>query len=99
MRVGMLRVLSGRTAGLLGRSSYSFYLLHILIIDYVSIPFLLPLVGSRPAVVLLSFVLTWLIAVFLFVFFEEPVNLFVRRRFHSKDRSVGMQETLFQVKA
>ena len=95
----LARLLSGRTAGLLGRSSYSFYLLHILIIDYVSIPFLLPLVGSRPAVVLLSFVLTWLIAVFLFVFFEEPVNLFVRRRFHSKDRSVGMQETLFQVKA
>jgi peptidoglycan/LPS O-acetylase OafA/YrhL len=41
------RLLSKDFAGLLGRSSYSFYLVHTLVIDYVSIPYLLPIVGHR----------------------------------------------------
>jgi peptidoglycan/LPS O-acetylase OafA/YrhL len=91
------RFLSTNTLGLLGRSSYSFYLLHTLIIDYLSIPFLLPAIGYRPLCVLLTFVATWLISVLLFVCYEEPVNLSIRRRFRSKERWVGMQATLFQV--
>lgn len=91
------RFLATRTCGLLGRGSYSFYLLHTLVIDYVSVPLLLPLCRSRALCVLLSFVVTWLAAVALFVSFEEPINLLIRRRFKSKDRSVGMQATLFQV--
>lgn len=91
------RLLAGHAAGLLGRASYSFYLLHTLVIDYVSQPLLLPLCRSRAVCVLLSFVVTWLVAVALFVCYEEPVNLLIRRYFRSKDRSVGMQATLFQV--
>lgn len=90
------RLLSGRLAGLLGRSSYSFYLLHSPIIDYVSIPLLLPLLGSRLVCVMLTFVATWLVSVLLFVRFEEPVNLFIRHRFHSKEKWVGVQATLFK---
>lgn len=91
------RLLAARASGLLGRASYSFYLLHTLVIDYVSVPLLLPLCRSRPLCVLLTFVATWLASMALFVYFEEPVNLLIRRRFKSKDRSVGMQATLFQV--
>jgi peptidoglycan/LPS O-acetylase OafA/YrhL len=91
------RFLSTNTLGLLGRSSYSFYLLHTLMIHYLSIPFLLPVIGYRPLCVLLTFVATWVLSVLLFVCYEEPVNLFIRRRFRSKERWVGMQATLFQV--
>jgi peptidoglycan/LPS O-acetylase OafA/YrhL len=93
---GLSRLLSGRLAGLLGRSSYSFYLLHMLVIDHVSTPLLLPLLGSRLACVMLTFIVTWLVSVLLFLGFEEPVNIFVRHRFHSKEKWVGVQATLFK---
>jgi peptidoglycan/LPS O-acetylase OafA/YrhL len=86
-------LLSSRVAALLGRSSYSFYLLHTLIIDYFSVPWLLPVIGSRPVCVLVTFVVTWLVSILLFVCFEEPVNLFIRRRFKEKDKWVGIQPT------
>lgn len=90
-------ILSTPVSGLLGRSSYSFYLLHRIVIDYISVPFLLPAVGHRSLVVLLTFTITWAVSILLFVCFEEPINIFIRRRFRSKGRSVGMQATLFQV--
>lgn len=90
------RLLSSRLAGLLGRSSYSFYLLHSLIIDYLSKPVLLPRFNSRPACVLLTFLVTWLLSILLFACYEEPLNLFIRRKFRSKEKWVGMQATLFK---
>jgi peptidoglycan/LPS O-acetylase OafA/YrhL len=89
------RVLSTRIFGLLGRSSYFFYLLHRLIIDHVSIPLLLP-ATYRPLCVTVTLVATWGLSILMFACYEEPVNLFIRRRFRSKDRPVGMQGTLFQ---
>ena len=47
--------------------------------------------------VYLTFVVTWLLSVLLFVLYEEPVNIFIRRKLRSKDASVGVQATLFQV--
>jgi len=94
----LARLLSRPVAGLLGRSSYSFYLLHTLLIGYLGVPFLLPTIGQRPLCVLLTFVITWLLSIALFVLYEEPVNLFIRRKFKSKDRWVGVQATLFQVR-
>jgi peptidoglycan/LPS O-acetylase OafA/YrhL len=91
------RLLSHNVCGLLGRSSYSFYLLHMLCIDYLGIPLLSSLAGYRPAVVLLTFIIGWVLALLLFVFYEEPLNVFIRRKFRSQDRSVGMRATLFQV--
>ena len=73
------RLLSGKLGGLLGRSSYSFYLLHALVIDSFAVPFLLPRLGSRLACVILTFVLTWAASILLFWYYEEPLNKFIRR--------------------
>jgi peptidoglycan/LPS O-acetylase OafA/YrhL len=75
------RLLSRNICALLGRSSYSFYLLHTLIINYVSVPFLLPLIRYRPLCVVVTFVVTWIVSIVLFAVYEEPVNLFIRRKF------------------
>jgi peptidoglycan/LPS O-acetylase OafA/YrhL len=80
------RLLSSNGCGLLGRASYSFYLLHAMIIDYISVPYLLPAIGDRPFCVVLTFVLTWLISILLFALYEEPLNLALRRLFLSKSR-------------
>lgn len=90
------RLLATRLAGLLGRSSYAFYLLHTLVINAISIPFLLPMIGSRPLCVVLTLAFTWTASVLLFVFYEEPVNLFIRRKLRSNEKSVGMLATLFR---
>jgi peptidoglycan/LPS O-acetylase OafA/YrhL len=78
------RLLSGRTAGLLARGSYCFYLLHTLIIDYVSLPLLASWGGYRPLYVILTFIFAWIVSILLFFLYEEPVNLFIRRQFRSK---------------
>jgi peptidoglycan/LPS O-acetylase OafA/YrhL len=92
------RLLSSKVSGLLGRSSYSFYLLHTLVINYIGAPLLLSQGGLRPLYVLLTLVVTWLASILLFVGYEEPVNILIRRVFRSKGKAVGMQETLFQVR-
>jgi peptidoglycan/LPS O-acetylase OafA/YrhL len=89
------RFLATPVMGLLGRSSYSFYLLHMLIIDFVAAPLLLPLM-PRLLCVLVTFALTWLLSCALFLWYEEPLNLYIRRKANSRDRSVGMQATLFR---
>ncbi len=78
------RLLSGRAAGLLARGSYCFYLLHTLIIDYVSLPLLASWGGYRPLCVILTFVVAWIVSMLMFFLYEEPVNRFIRRRFQSK---------------
>lgn len=95
-RTLLSRLLASDTLGLLGRSSYSFYLLHSLVIDYISIPFALGWMGNRALCVLLTLAVTWAASILLFWCFEEPVNLAIRRMFQSKDQSVGMQATLYR---
>jgi peptidoglycan/LPS O-acetylase OafA/YrhL len=80
------RFLSSKVCGLLARGSYSFYLLHTLIINYISLPMLTSTNGYRPLYVGVTFVVTWLISILLFLFYEEPVNIFIRQRLHSKIR-------------
>jgi peptidoglycan/LPS O-acetylase OafA/YrhL len=95
-RTWLSRALSGRLAGLLGRGSYAFYLLHMLVVHYVGRPLLLPLLHARLIAVVVTFIIAWVASVLLFVCFEEPLNLYIRRRFHSKEKWVGVQATLFK---
>jgi peptidoglycan/LPS O-acetylase OafA/YrhL len=85
------RLLSTRAAGLLGRSSFSFYLLQGALVGYLPDP-----QSVGPLGALIIFGLVWAGAILLFVFYEEPMNLSIRKRFRSQDRSVGMRATLFR---
>ncbi|HEX3912574.1 MAG TPA: acyltransferase [Steroidobacteraceae bacterium] len=87
--------LSGKFLGLLGRASYSFYLLHTLIVNYISVP-LLDATGHRIAWVILTLLFTWCASILLFAFYEEPVNLFIRRKFLSNTKQIGLPATLFR---
>jgi peptidoglycan/LPS O-acetylase OafA/YrhL len=78
------RLLSTKALQLMGRGSYSFYLLHTLIIDYVSAPLLASTGGYRPLYVVLTFIVTWVISILLFFVYEEPINLRLREWFRSK---------------
>jgi peptidoglycan/LPS O-acetylase OafA/YrhL len=78
------RLLSSKVLRLLGRGSYSFYLLHTLIIDYVSVPLLTSTGGYRPLYVVLTFLVTWAISILLFFVYEEPINVFLREKLRSK---------------
>lgn len=95
-RTVLSRMLSGRFLGLLGRSSYSFYLLHMLVVAYIGVPVLSASHLARPPIVLATFLLGWTLAVGLYLFYEEPVNLALRRKFRSKSATVGLKATLFQ---
>lgn len=94
----LARLLSGRLVGLLGRSSYSFYLMHLLIIEAI-IAHLAPGNEYRFLWISLTFGITWVLSVLLFAAYEEPVNLFIRGKFRSNERSVGMADTLFRTQA
>jgi peptidoglycan/LPS O-acetylase OafA/YrhL len=91
------RLLSTPLAGLLGRSSYAFYVLHILVVEYLGAPLAAAHSQYRSSLSVVTFLVTWLLSVLIFVLYEEPLNLFIRRRFKSKTEQVGMQATLFQV--
>jgi peptidoglycan/LPS O-acetylase OafA/YrhL len=83
------RWLSGELFRVLGRASYSFYLLHTLIIDYFSMPRLATFWGGHRAVaVLVTFIGTWLLSILLFYWYEEPLNLWIRRTFIRKRRAI-----------
>lgn len=75
--------LSGRIMGLLGRSSYAFYILHLPFITYFSRPFLEPYVNIWLSFIITLFVTT-LVSILLFLFYEEPINLFIRKKFKTR---------------
>ncbi len=74
-------VLSFRLIRILGRTSYSFYLVHMMVIESIAAPFIAPyFIRNHNLYVLAVFILTQLIAYFLFIFYEEPFNILIRKR-------------------
>jgi peptidoglycan/LPS O-acetylase OafA/YrhL len=76
------RFLSINLIRLLGRTSYAFYLVHMIIIESVAIPFIAPRFGEyHNLYVLFVFILTQLTAYLIFTFYEQPINMFLRKKF------------------
>jgi peptidoglycan/LPS O-acetylase OafA/YrhL len=90
------RLLSTNLAGVLGRASYSFYLIQGLAVAHLDSVSSMPNGYGRIGVVIAVFVALWIAALLLFAWYEEPLNLSIRSRFHSQDRTVGMRATLFR---
>ena len=79
-RTSVSKFLSTKLLGLLGRTSYSFYLLHILIIDFWAVPHFYGYFGSNYNLfVITTFLITQLLALVLFMIYEEPLNHFIRK--------------------
>lgn len=77
--------LSFKWLGLLGRTSYAFYLVHTMVIESVAIPFIQPYFSRYYNLyVVIIFVLTQIIALFIYIFYEEPLNKWIRKNFRNK---------------
>ena len=76
------RILAHRVMKLFGRSSYAFYLIHMPLIHYTKKVFKCP--GFNDAwynmYVAIIFTTSLTLAILLFIFYEHPMNLFIRRR-------------------
>jgi peptidoglycan/LPS O-acetylase OafA/YrhL len=75
--------LSSKTMGMLGRSSYAFYVLHILVITYFSRPLLEPYMNNYMAFII-TLAITTLLSILLFIFYEEPLNLLIRKKLKTR---------------
>ena len=74
------RFLSFNFMKLFGRSSYAFYLIHFPLIHYLAQPFIQPLFGNYNLYVFTIFIITVLVSVGIYLFYEHPMNVLIRRR-------------------
>lgn len=72
--------LSAEFVRLLGRSSYSFYVMHVLVIHYLAGPLAQAGGPGRALCIGVAFVATWAVAILLFRLYEEPCNVWIRRK-------------------
>lgn len=76
------RILSTRLMKLLGKSSYAFYLLHMPIIIYIGAPYLKPYFSNNyyNLYVITIFVFVILLSVIVFLCYENPLNVSIRKK-------------------
>jgi peptidoglycan/LPS O-acetylase OafA/YrhL len=74
------RSLSSPIMGMLGRSSYAFYLLHQPLLDYLGNPYLRPWFGNswHDAYVITMILITVVVSITLYRFYEKPMNSLIR---------------------
>ncbi len=82
----LAKTLSFKWMGLLGRTSYAFYLVHMIVIESVAVPFILPYFSGYPNLyVLIVFCLTQCIAFNIYIFYEEPLNRWIRKKWSNEN--------------
>jgi peptidoglycan/LPS O-acetylase OafA/YrhL len=75
--------------GWLGRTSYAFYLIHVPLINGLVIPYLLPYFrGEYNLLVILAFIAIQVIAFLIYVFYEEPLNILIRKKFKQRKQVI-----------
>jgi len=81
----LAKLLSLKWMGLLGRTSYAFYLVHMIMIESVAATFILPYFKDLPNLYVITvFVLTQLAAFCIYAFYEQPLNKWIRSKFGTK---------------
>ncbi len=81
-RSGLATFLSFKWLGLLGRTSYAFYLVHTMIIDMVATAFIQPyFLRYYNLYVVIVFILTQIVAFCIYILYEEPLNKWIRKKF------------------
>ncbi|HTQ66603.1 MAG TPA: acyltransferase [Puia sp.] len=76
------RILSDKIFGWMGRGSYSFYLMHTLIINYLALPFIINHSENYyNFYVVVTYIITQVLSILLFALYEEPLNMFIRKKF------------------
>jgi peptidoglycan/LPS O-acetylase OafA/YrhL len=89
------RLLSGKAIGVFGKSSYSFYLIHMITITYIGIPLLLPYFGHQRALcVIVTYILTYAISIGIFASYEEPLNYFIRKKLIGNNKPAKIKQVL-----
>jgi peptidoglycan/LPS O-acetylase OafA/YrhL len=84
-KTALANMLSFKWLGLLGRTSYAFYLVHMIVIESLALPFIAPYFTSHKNwYVLMVFMLTQIIAFCIYTFYEEPLNKWIRKRYGVK---------------
>lgn len=75
------KILSSKLLGIAGRTSYSFYLVHVLVIEYIALPYIEKYFNEqRNLYVLTVFFLTQVISLLIYIFLEDPMNRFIRNK-------------------
>jgi len=83
------RLLSARVTAITGKSSYTFYLLHGIIVYSVCVPWVLPYFGEHYLLcAIITCVFTWYLSALVFTYFEEPVNIFIRKKWLARQSPV-----------
>ena len=78
----LAKILSFKWMGLLGRTSYAFYLVHMIMIESVAVPFILPYFKAAPNFyVVIVFILTQIAAFCIYAFYEQPLNKWIRSKY------------------
>jgi peptidoglycan/LPS O-acetylase OafA/YrhL len=91
---GLSYFLSLKWVGLLGRTSYAFYLVHMIVIESLAVPFIVPHFSeNRNLYVLVIFLLSQVIAFCIFVFYELPLNRMIRAKFSAKNTEPGLLQS------
>jgi peptidoglycan/LPS O-acetylase OafA/YrhL len=90
----LAQLLSLKWIGLLGRTSYAFYLVHIIMIESVAAPFILPYFKNAPNFyVVIIFILTQLAAFCIYAFYEQPLNKWIRRKFGVRSKEYKLDSS------
>lgn len=94
-RTFISKLLASGTMRLLGKSSYAFYLLHVPFIEYCAKPYIASYFPDKyyNLFVLLTFLMVLALSIFVYLFYEEPMNRVIRRRLGSLNGSIVQPST------
>jgi len=91
-RTWFSRFLSTPLMQLLGKSSYAFYVLHILVIEYLARPYISRYFTNSIFYGVVCYLLTAVLSIAIYLFYEHPMNKAIRKKYgQHTNRNMVMQ--------